>query len=138
MGAINHQPPIPRIFMIHLSDRAIVEIDRLQAKQADPALNFRLRVIPQGCAGLSYAMGFDPVVQANDHHWAIANLANLAIVVDPKSWEYLQGLAIDYTEDLMGGGFQFTNPQAVKTCDCGISFAIAPDNTTEWTVDCGL
>jgi iron-sulfur cluster assembly protein len=121
--------------MIHLSDRAIVEIDRLQAKQPHAHPHFRLRVKPQGCAGLAYEMAFDAASQPTDTHCTIANLT---IVIDPQSLEYLQGLSIDYTEDLMGGGFQFTNPQARKICDCGISFAIAPEPSETWTVDCGL
>jgi iron-sulfur cluster assembly protein len=121
--------------MIHLSDRAISEIERLQAKQTNPATKFRLSVATKGCAGLSYDMSFDPNIQSSDSQF---NQHPLTIIIDSKSLELLQGLSIDYSEDLMGGGFQFTNPQAIKTCDCGISFAIAQDNTQEWTVDCGL
>jgi iron-sulfur cluster assembly protein len=121
--------------MIHLSDRALIEIDRRRTKQTPTPPYFRLNVLNQGCAGLSYDLKFEAVKQEQDQSCAIADLA---ILIDPQSLAYVQGLTIDYTEDLMGGGFQFTNPQAVKTCDCGISFAISVDNTQEWTVDCGL
>jgi iron-sulfur cluster assembly accessory protein len=34
-------------------------------------------------------------------------------------------LQIDYSEDLMGGGFRFQNPNATANCGCGNSFAIS-------------
>jgi iron-sulfur cluster assembly protein len=121
--------------MIQLSDRAIVEIERLQSQQSDSSPYFRIAVAAHGCAGLAYDLQFAPVSQPEDHQLTIAQLT---VLIDPNSLTQLQGLAIDYTEDLMGGGFQFSNPQAKRTCSCGISFAISNDNTDEWTVDCGL
>ena len=121
--------------MIHLTNTAIQEIQRLQLRQANPQTHCRIAVINDGCAGLAYAMGFEPQAQPNDQQF---NIETLSILVDPQSLEQLQGLEIDYTEDLMGGGFQFSNPQAKRTCSCGISFSVSADNTDEWTVDCGL
>jgi iron-sulfur cluster assembly protein len=125
--------------MIHLSQSAINEIDRLKSQQIGPTnaanTNFRLTVATKGCAGLTYQLGFDPVIQPTD---ALVQVDTLAVAIDARSVDYVQGLLIDYTEDLMGGGFQFTNPQAVSVCDCGMSFAVAIDNTQEWQVDCGL
>ena len=45
------------------------------------------------------------------------------IVCDPRSLLYIYGLALDYSDALIGGGFQFTNPNAVQTCGCGKSFS---------------
>ncbi|MFM2431099.1 MAG: iron-sulfur cluster insertion protein ErpA [Cyanobacteriota bacterium] len=124
--------------MIHFSDCAIAEIQRLKIQQSrfEPAPSYlRLAVIQDGCAGLAYDLRFDRQQQLGDHQFTIDHLQ---VLVDPVSAEQVQGLAIDYTEDLMGGGFQFSNPQAKRTCSCGISFTLSPDNTDEWTVDCGL
>jgi iron-sulfur cluster assembly protein len=121
--------------MIQISHSAIAEIERRQTKQTHPGSHFRLAVIADGCAGLAYDFQFVPAIQPDDQHLTIAQLS---IVIDPTSAAQLQGSAIDYTEDLMGGGFQFSNPQAKRTCSCGISFSLAADNTDQWTVDCGL
>jgi iron-sulfur cluster assembly protein len=121
--------------MIQISHSAIAEIERRQTKPSHPGSHFRLAVIADGCAGLAYDFQFVPAIQPDDQHLTIAQLS---IVIDPTSAAQLQGLAIDYTEDLMGGGFQFSNPQAKRTCSCGISFSLAADNTDQWTVDCGL
>ncbi len=120
--------------MIQISDRAINEIERLRIRQPE-STHLRLAVIPDGCMGRAYDLQFATLIQPTDQHFTVKQLA---IVIDPASAEQLQGLAIDYTEDLMGGGFQFSNPQAHRSCSCGISFAIATDNTNQWTVDCGL
>ncbi|MGB5634448.1 MAG: iron-sulfur cluster assembly accessory protein, partial [Waterburya sp.] len=45
------------------------------------------------------------------------------LIVDAQSWRYVEHLKLDYSEDLMGGGFRFYNPQIKNTCGCGISFA---------------
>jgi iron-sulfur cluster assembly protein len=120
--------------MIQISDTAINEIERMRTRQPDSP-HFRLAVIADGCVGRAYDLQFVTQIQPTDQHFTHKQLS---IVIDAASAEQLQGLAIDYTEDLMGGGFQFTNPQAHRTCGCGISFAIATDNTDQWTVDCGL
>ena len=44
------------------------------------------------------------------------------IYVDPKSNLFLTGTQIDYTESMMGSGFQFQNPNATGGCGCGTSF----------------
>ena len=121
--------------MIQISDRAIAEIQRIQAKQTGSNHYFRLSVINGGCIGLLYELQLDAHSQPHDQHF---RLHDLSVVIDPSSMEYLQGIEIDYTEDLMGGGFQFSNPQAQRTCGCGVSFSVSADNTDEWTVDCGL
>ena len=44
------------------------------------------------------------------------------IVCDAKSAVYLQGSTLDFTGNLIGGGFQFENPNAARSCGCGTSF----------------
>mmetsp|Transcript_14015 Transcript_14015/g.39631 ORF Transcript_14015/g.39631 Transcript_14015/m.39631 type:complete len:82 (-) Transcript_14015:208-453(-) len=45
-------------------------------------------------------------------------------VCDPKSLLYLFGMELDYSHELIGGGFKFTNPNAESTCGCGKSFSV--------------
>ena len=45
-------------------------------------------------------------------------------VIDPKSLLYLFGLQLDYSTELIGGGFNFQNPNAETTCGCGKSFNV--------------
>lgn len=48
----------------------------------------------------------------------------LQVAIDADSVPQLDGLTLDYTEDLMGGGFRFHNPNATQICGCGNSFAV--------------
>ena len=45
-------------------------------------------------------------------------------VCDPKSLLYLFGMVLDYSDELIGGGFKFSNPNADSTCGCGKSFSV--------------
>ncbi|UBF25164.1 iron-sulfur cluster assembly accessory protein [Kovacikia minuta CCNUW1] len=107
--------------MIHLSDSAKNEILRLKARHRNPELLFRLSVQPIGCLELSYTMEFDGTSQPGDQ---IHHCNGVPVVIDPKSFPYINGLALDYSEDLMGGGFRFRNPNATQSCSCGNSFDI--------------
>ena len=41
---------------------------------------------------------------------------NVWCVVDGKSMLYLYGLQLNYSTKLVGGGFQFINPNAEESC----------------------
>ncbi len=107
--------------MIHLSPTAISEIGRLKSKQPSDTL-FRLRVKSGGCADWFYDLAFDATVQSQDQ---VLELHDLRVIIDPESLNYINGLLIDYSEDLMGVSFRFDNPQAISTCSCGNSFSIS-------------
>ena len=105
--------------MIQLSKAAATEIGRLKSKQQANAL-FRLTVKRGGCFGWYYDMSFDQAVQLGER---VFDSQGIQVVIDAKSLESINGLTLDYSEDLMGGGFRFHNPQAKATCGCGNSFS---------------
>ncbi len=107
--------------MIQLSSTAIGELKRLQKKHL-PNGKLRIEVDASGCKGLAYQMQFARSPQPGDQ---VFDCEDIQVVVDSTSVKYITGLTLDYTEDLMGGGFRFYNPNAVETCSCGHSFAIA-------------
>lgn len=107
--------------MIQLSHAAISEILRLKAKRNEPNLVFRLSVQPSRCLALSYTMTFDAVTHWDDQTY---NCHGMQVVIDAKSFAAVDGLALDYSEDLMGGGFRFHNPNATQSCGCGNSFSL--------------
>jgi iron-sulfur cluster assembly protein len=108
--------------MIQFSPSAISEIKRLQSKQQQSQAFLRLAVEPGGCSGLLYHLDFVVAASADDQQFP---QQDLQVLIDPHSLTYLRGLTLDYSEDLMGGGFRFYNPQAQQTCGCGQSFALA-------------
>jgi iron-sulfur cluster assembly protein len=106
--------------MIQLSPTATTEILRLRAKSQVPEPALRIAVAKSGCLPLSYSLSFDSGVQPGDHTYSCNPVT---VVVSSEFLGYLDGLVIDYSEDLMGGGFRFHNPNALQTCSCGNSFS---------------
>jgi iron-sulfur cluster assembly accessory protein len=107
--------------MIYLSPSAAKEIKRLLSKQQTPNVFFRLQVQAGGCSGLFYDMKFDEAVKPADQ---VYECSSVPVVVDAQSLNYISSLTLDYSEDLMGGGFRFHNPEALAICSCGNSFSI--------------
>jgi iron-sulfur cluster assembly protein len=101
--------------MIQLSPAAIAEIKRLQVKQ--PGTAFQLGVETGGCAEFHYTMAL-----VGETEGAI-DCNGIPVTIAPQHQHYLNGLTLDYTEDLMGGGFRFHNPNAIAHCECGNSFS---------------
>jgi iron-sulfur cluster assembly protein len=117
--------------MINLSPQATAEIKRLQSKQGLSDVCFRLAVKSGGCSGLFYDMCFD--VQGEDSQQDTSNdyifdCNGIRVVMDMETLGYVHGLKLDYSQDLMGGGFRFDNPQALSSCGCGNSFSITSDS----------
>lgn len=107
--------------MINLSAAAVQEIIRLQSKQNQPNALFRLKVKLGGCCSFCYIMQFDSQQGSNDQ---VYDHGQVKVVVDSQQLNYLNELTLDYSEDLMGGGFRFNNPNAKVACGCGNSFSV--------------
>lgn len=71
---------------------------------------------------MSYMMDFEDPLNINSDHDEVYDYDGFRVVCDRKSLLYLYGLMLDYSTALIGGGFQFTNPNAAQTCGCGKSF----------------
>lgn len=102
--------------MIQFTPAALAEVDRLRRRQANPDDYLRLQIKPGGCQGQSYDFTFVSHPSSGDY------LVRGGIVIAEEHLTMLQGLAVDYAEDLMGGNFRFENPQATENCGCGASF----------------
>jgi iron-sulfur cluster assembly protein len=105
--------------LVSLTPSAGAKIQSLLTNEENA--NFlRLAIVGGGCNGLSYKMKFTGDTKQGD----ILVLSNGAqVVVDSKSALYLRGTHLDYSTDLIGGGFKFSNPNAKATCSCGESFS---------------
>ncbi len=83
--------------------------------------NLRVSVKGGGCSGLMYDLNFDAKVEPSDQAFEDKGIR---ILVDKKSLLYLLGTTLDFTDGLNGKGFQFINPNAMRTCGCGESFGV--------------
>jgi iron-sulfur cluster assembly protein len=86
-----------------------------------PEYFMRVGVKGGGCSGLTYELDFDNEKKDGDMEFGDDQLK---IVCDMKSFLYLCGTELDFTDGLNGKGFNFINPNASRTCGCGESFAV--------------
>lgn len=108
--------------MITVTERAKAKaIALIQEEHKSPDAFIRVGVEGGGCSGLSYKLEFDEALKADDK---VFEDKGIRIVCDKKSFLYLVGTELDYSDGLNGKGFQFNNPNVSRTCGCGESFAV--------------
>ena len=86
--------------------------------------NVEFSIDSGGCSGMNYDLKFTNREPNDKDH--IINFANntMKLLVPFASYVYLMNTEIDFSNDLLNGGFKFGNPQANRTCGCGTSFSI--------------
>lgn len=108
--------------MITITDKAKRKIDNLMLdSHMDSNYFLRVSVKGGGCSGLSYNLDFDNEEQKGDQFFEDKGVR---IALDMKSFLYLAGTELDFTDGLNGKGFNFINPNASRTCGCGESFSV--------------
>ena len=109
--------------MIQLSENAQKAITRLQKEQGKAGSLFRVSVKGGGCSGMTYDVKLDDAA-AQGPQDRLYDIHGIQLVTDVKSLLYLDGMTIDFSTELVGGGFRFINPNAKGSCGCGTSFAV--------------
>ena len=108
--------------MITVTDKAKSRIDVLLTEEGrDSSYFVRVGVEGGGCSGLSYKLEFDNQAKPEDK---VFEDKGVKIAVDKKSFLYLVGTELDFSDGLNGKGFAFVNPNASRTCGCGESFSV--------------
>ena len=112
---------------ILITSPALEQLARLCKEQGSGKM-LRVGVRSGGCSGMSYTMDFVDLhtVQSSDEVYDYLTKEGITFQVacDPKSLLYIYGMQLDFSNELIGGGFNFTNPNATQTCGCGSSFAV--------------
>lgn len=121
-GVAAPQAPAPAI---GLSDKALTHLQKLRSQSGSDQLLLRIGVKSGGCSGMSYMMDFEQESNVKEGEDSIIDIdGQFRLVCDSKSLLYLFGMQLDYSDALIGGGFQFQNPNAQDTCGCGKSFGV--------------
>ncbi len=79
----------------------------------------RVRVVPGGCSGFQYSLNIEEESRQGDF---VLDEKGVRLFVDMFSAQYLNGVQIDYVQNVMGSGFTFNNPNSTGSCGCGSSF----------------
>jgi len=100
-----------------VEEENVLKITDLALKQLKASYQsgqcLRIGVKSGGCSGMSYSMDFVDAdkISESDH---IEMIGDLKTAIDPKSLLYIYGLELDYSTELIGGGFKFGNPNAKR------------------------
>jgi len=112
---------------ILITNDAIEQISSLLSGQSGKKA-LRVGVRSGGCSGMSYTMDFIGSHEINPddkvYDYSLKADQSFQVVCDPKSLLYIYGMQLDFSKELIGGGFNFVNPNASQTCGCGSSFAV--------------
>ena len=108
--------------MISITETAVSKIIEIAAEEGLEGQNLRVKVIGGGCAGFQYDLFFDdkdplPLDE-------VFKDKGVTIVIDPLSFQYLNGSEITFMDGLYGSGFKFINPNITSSCGCGSSFSV--------------
>jgi iron-sulfur cluster assembly protein len=107
---------------INLSANAAEEIKKFMSAEDDlpETSGLRVRVVPGGCSGFQYSLNIEEDSRQGDF---IVDQHGVRLFIDMFSAQYLNGVTVDYTSNMMGSGFTFENPNATGGCGCGTSFS---------------
>ncbi len=104
-----------------LSDSARARLRSLVEEEGNRQLKLRVYVTGGGCSGFQYGFDFAEEIAEDD---TVIEFGEVALVVDPLSYQYLVGSTVDFEEGLAGARFLVQNPNATTTCGCGASFMV--------------
>jgi iron-sulfur cluster insertion protein len=123
LGVKNDTPLSAKVV---LTEKAAKQVQTIIADQhasgTTEKLYLRLRVVGGGCSGFQNKLDLDP--QVNDKLDEKFHINGVDVVIDKRSLLYLDGVQIDFHDDLNKRGFSITNPNAKSTCGCGSSFSM--------------
>ena len=105
---------------IFVTKKAAKRLKAVMSAEEKSDYFLRMSVDSGGCSGMNYKMDFDDHQKDYDK---VFESNGLKIVCDLKSWLYLKNISIDYSDDMLNGGFKIENPNAERTCGCGTSFS---------------
>ena len=103
-----------------MTDFAIEKVSGIMIKRQTPDHYLRIGLKGGGCSGYMYSYDFIEMPEEKDK---VFDFGKVKICIDIKSYLFLNGMEIDYEEDLFKSGLVFNNPKADRTCGCGESVA---------------
>ena len=106
--------------MISLTERAAKKIQEFVSSTEEGADGLRVRVIGGGCSGLQYKIGLDTERKGDK----VFESEGARLLIDRRSFLYLNGTEVDFSDGLSNAGFQLGNPNVKSTCGCGESFVV--------------
>ena len=115
---------------VELTQAACRQVAQLMQEEENAELYLRSFITGGGCSGFKYSFTFEDEPNSDDWQFSFELQdsgelpSKISLLIDPLSYQYLQGATIDYKEDETGARFVIDNPNAKTTCGCGDSFGV--------------
>jgi len=109
---------------VAISEKAAEKIKYFALKDGiEDNVGVRVAVKGGGCSGLTYDLKITGDLADTDTE-KVVEQHGVKVIVEKKSYIYLVGTELDFSDGLNGKGFVFENPNAKKACGCGTSFSV--------------
>ena len=105
---------------ITLTEKAAKHVQRNLTKRGK-GVGVRLGVKTTGCSGLAYKLEYVDESKPEDLSF---DSFGVTVLIDPKSFAYLEGTELDFVREGLNEGFKFNNPNEKDRCGCGESFRV--------------
>ena len=111
---------IEQTLTMSVTDGARKKLQEFLGDKPLSSVGVRISVQAGGCSGASYGMEFAEKPESGE----VKLVSNgVTLYVHPEHGSLLNGVQIDFVDELMGGGFKIGNPNATGGCGCGKSFS---------------
>ena len=109
--------------VLTVSDTAAEKAKQALEQRGQPDAVLRLFVAGAGCSGPQFGMALADAAEADDTE---LQFGGVRFLVDRDSAPYLEGVEVDYVEDVIRSGFTIFNPNVQRAgggcgsgCRCG-------------------
>ena len=106
--------------MLNLTESATTKIKEILSAETGDKPKLRIFVEGGGCSGFQYGFMIEQEDTGEDFN---ININDVEVLIDPVSAQYIDGITVDFRDDLEGARFVMSNPNAKTTCGCGSSFS---------------
>tara|TARA_B110000285_G_C14686784_1_gene407229 strand:+ start:44 stop:388 length:345 start_codon:yes stop_codon:yes gene_type:complete len=110
------------IILTPTAEKKLLETFKDESKTTETH-HLRVGVASGGCSGLQYYMEIHKKEERDDTD-EVVQYGDIEVLVDKQSFFYLIGSQLDFSTGLNGKGFEWSNPNAGRSCGCGESFAL--------------
>src|ERR1700677_2182956 len=105
-------------FSVIITDKAKEKIKEISEAEGIGHYSVRVKVVGSGCAGFAHEMEYDNIPSELDE---VIEEDGITILIDPLSFQYVEGITMDYSSSMLGEGFNFFGGAIKSTCGCGSS-----------------
>ncbi len=105
---------------VTVTEAAARHVSRYLTKRGK-GVGVRLGVKTTGCSGLAYTLEYVDDMLPED---LVFEGHGIKVLVEPKSFAYIDGTQLDFVREGLNEGFKFNNPNERDKCGCGESFRV--------------